>query len=52
MELEESVRGRKRTRNEHKYKANIIKKARLRGESYTSHSGQTKNKLKFGSDCR
>lgn len=52
MELEEPVRGRKRTRNEHTYKANIIKRSRLRGESYTSHSGQIKNKLKFGTDCR
>ncbi|PSN39185.1 hypothetical protein C0J52_14045 [Blattella germanica] len=38
--------------NEEQYKRNVIKKARLCGQSYTSHSGKLVPKVEIGPDCK
>ncbi|PSN29359.1 hypothetical protein C0J52_28460 [Blattella germanica] len=48
---ENKVKRRSGSRNEEQYKRNVIKKARLCGQSYTSHSGKLIPKVEIGPDC-
>lgn len=42
----------KRNKNEHLYKRNIIKKARVSGEAYVAHNGRQVPRVSYGSGCR
>lgn len=39
-------------RNDNEYRRNVIKRAKLCGESYVSHSGKYKSKAEIGPDCK
>lgn len=46
------LKKRRGTRNDEKYKRNVIKKARVCGQSYTSYSGKLVPKVEIGPDCK
>lgn len=50
--IEHQVKRKRGVRNDENYKRNMIKKARLKGEAYTSSKGKGIKEAEIGTDCK